>query len=100
MAYGLQVFDSSGNLEIDVSSRLNRRIASFNYSLNPGANLFYNVPGLVLDGTWAVLHSSILTGPSIDDLSVHATIYNINSGFYLRNDWMITVSGRIDIVRF
>ena len=61
MAYGLQVFDSSGNLEIDVSSRLARLIGVLNINLNkPGfyaisySSTNYAFTGIADNGNWFI----------------------------------------------
>jgi hypothetical protein len=99
--YGLRVCDANGKISVTINNRINRRILSITYSLNPSASLFYSVPGLVLDGTWAVLHAPVAYGTGMtDDLSVHARISVSSGGFYLQNAWTVSVSGKVDVVRF
>jgi len=59
MSYGLQVFNPSGGIEIDTSSRLTRIIATIAFDANKGVQ--YGAPylttiyysGITTDGTWA-----------------------------------------------
>jgi hypothetical protein len=66
MSYGLQVFNSNGSLQVDISSKLQRQVAlatltaapwQYNYE-DPYQNrwmyYFFSVPGLTLDGTYFV----------------------------------------------
>jgi|LakMenEpi03Aug12_release.lakeMendotaPanAssembly.Ray.scaffolds.fasta_scaffold2009148_1 hypothetical protein len=54
MAYGLQVFDSSGNLEVDISSRLSRFVSIYYFNSAIDQTININVPNIVDDGTWMV----------------------------------------------
>ena len=55
MSYGLQVFDASGGVVLDVSDRLTRFYADYSVSITPGQPVYIPVPGMVDDGTWAVI---------------------------------------------
>jgi|LakMenE01Jun11ns_1017448.scaffolds.fasta_scaffold9702976_2 hypothetical protein len=63
MAYGLQVFDSSGNLEVDISSRLSRYMGKIDLAMTAAMvnstdwpyNKYHGTvsfPDIVDDGTW------------------------------------------------
>lgn len=52
MAYGLQVFDSSGNITLDTSDRLMRPVAQYVGTCPANSSVNLSVPGIVNDGTW------------------------------------------------
>jgi len=57
MAFRLQIFKANGALAFDTSQghRLSRLHAHIGYSITPGGTVNLSVPGVALDGTWAVV---------------------------------------------
>lgn len=58
MSYGLRVWDSFGNLTVDVSDRLNRYVGTYSANVPGNSTVFVPVPGVSLDGTWEVAHAN------------------------------------------
>lgn len=62
MTQGLQVFDASGVIVLDVTDRLTRFIVSGSYQAPTGSSsfptVFVPVPGMANDGTWIAVASS------------------------------------------
>lgn len=75
MSYGLQVWNSSGQLILDVSDRLSRFIQSVTVTLAPGASITVPITGYTTDGTWFVYATSY----------IYVTIVEVNNGIYLKN---------------
>lgn len=105
MAYGLQVFDSSGNLEVDVSSRLSRYIGSvtfqtalFDFSSEAPKPQNINFTGISNDGTWFVgnLPGSIGIQINTGYITVYSTYLSYLEGYYDPATRIIT----LDIFRF
>lgn len=59
MSYGMQTYNSTGGLVVDISDRLTRQVGLFTITLT-GTGNFLNknvtVSGMVDDGTWAVIY--------------------------------------------
>jgi hypothetical protein len=86
MAYGLQVFDSSGNLEIDVSSRLSRFVGIYYFNSAIDQTIDITVTGIVNDGTWMV--TQIGEAGSIEIFTGYVRLklshfYNTNVNFFM-----------------
>lgn len=60
MSYGLQVFDANGGVVVDVSDRLTRLHSEYAVTISPGQTVFVSVPGMATDGTWAIVHDSLI----------------------------------------
>lgn len=61
MTQGLQVWDASGVLVLEVTDRLTRFVASGSYQPPAAAGLqtvFVSVPGMANDGTWVAIATS------------------------------------------
>lgn len=90
MAYGLQVFDSSGNLEIDISSRLGRFIQNIRFipnipewfAANNTMSIYY--PGISNDGTWVIINANMGIGFSLD--TTNYIIISISYGVSTNSD--------------
>lgn len=85
MAYGLQVFDSSGNLTLDLSSRISRLFGLYTYASFTTPNAVnVTVPGISNDGTWY----AYVADPTLSCI-IYAGYVNIsrqmNSGVYSTN---------------
>lgn len=53
MSHGLRVYNSSGQITLDLTDRLSRFIGVFSYaSIPPGGTVTLSVPGFTNDGTW------------------------------------------------
>lgn len=57
MAYGLQLFDSSGDITLDTNWRLIRFSAFYSGTVSYGSPVTINVTGLTNDGTWGYNNS-------------------------------------------
>jgi len=54
MAYGLQIWDSSGNVRLDTSDRECRYVGFFTGSVGAGSSVTVTVSGMATDGTWGL----------------------------------------------
>jgi|TARA_R110000744_G_scaffold287339_1_gene398503 hypothetical protein len=54
MAYGLQIWDSSGNVRLDTSDRECRYVGFFTGSVGPSSSVTVTVSGMANDGTWGL----------------------------------------------
>jgi len=54
MAYGLKVYDASGNVRLDTTDREFRYVAFYSGSLSANTTLNITVAGLSTDGTWGL----------------------------------------------
>jgi hypothetical protein len=61
MSYGLQIFDSTGSLNFDSSSRLIRIVGKYTGTAAADTNVQVSVPGAVNDGTWFAICCSSST---------------------------------------
>jgi len=93
MSFGLQLWDSAGNLSLDASSRLNRWVGDYAGSRNnpnPGTNVTtfvddvwdISVPGIANDGSWAfIISNSVIMTPARGPAPSHPTeIIRFNTG--------------------
>jgi hypothetical protein len=56
MAYGLQIWDETGQLTFDTDSRITRFIGVYSYAaFNSSTPQSITVPGISTDGTWAIV---------------------------------------------
>ena len=82
MAYGLKVYDASGNVRLDTTDREFRYVA--NYSGNLAANTTTNitVSGLSTDGTWGVNEQGLVNFDLDVSISTNTlTVENTNSSY-------------------
>lgn len=70
MAYGLQVFDSSGNTILD-TGRLTRLINTYLISIGDGAVHAISCPGIVPNSNWGVI-------PKISGISADDSMYSLS----------------------
>lgn len=82
MSYGLQVWNSSGQLILDVSDRLSRFIQSVTVTLAKGASTTVPVAGYTTDGTWFVYATAYH----------YLTIVEVNNGIYIKNSSPTTLT--------
>lgn len=54
MAYGLQIWDASGNVRLDTSDREFRYVAFYTGSVSANSSANVSVSGLTNDGTWGL----------------------------------------------
>lgn len=54
MAYGLNVWDASGNVRLDTSDREFRYVAFYTGSVSASSSTNVSVSGLTNDGTWGL----------------------------------------------
>ena len=54
MAYGLNVWDASGNVRLDTSNREFRYVAFYTGSVSASSSTNVSVSGLTNDGTWGL----------------------------------------------
>ena len=54
MAYGLQIWDASGNVRLDTSDREFRYVAFYTGSVSASSSTNVSVSGLTNDGTWGL----------------------------------------------
>ena len=54
MAYGLQIWDSSGNVRLDTSDRECRYVGFFTGSVSSSSSVAVTVSGMATDGTWGL----------------------------------------------
>lgn len=54
MSHGLEIYDATGAALLTVSSRITRLIASYSGTVAANTTITVTVPGISLDGTWAV----------------------------------------------
>lgn len=100
MSYGLQLWDSAGNLSLDTTSRLTRYVASFSGTIdardyshpNPYMLMQLNigVSGIANDGTWGVMLTGVGTHHSSETVAPSAGNYpwaTIGSGVVTINWW-------------
>ena len=78
MAYGLQIFNSSGQIRLDTTDRTVRMYASYTGTLTIGNIITISVPGMTDDGTWGL--NAQQAGNPLNDL-LDARI--ISGGFTL-----------------
>lgn len=82
MAYGLQIFDGSGNLEIDISSRLARQITSFTITTPVpvySQTINYYVTDMLNNGEWFFVGLPAKVGLSINAGYFSLTFYSAPS---------------------
>ncbi len=53
--YGLQIFDASGNVLVDVVDRLTRLHSKYILTVPANSSVFITVSGMTTDGKWALL---------------------------------------------
>lgn len=62
MAYGIKVWDSSGNVTLDVTDRLTREYGTGSvYWEAFQVNNTITIPGITNDGTWFIKTTSVIT---------------------------------------
>lgn len=88
MAYGLQVFDSGGNLILDTNYRVTRVIGIFTVVLTKNNPVFTSVPGMVDDGTWG----TFATGLAVSTVD--------SGGFYTNLAYIGSYTAKIIVFRF
>jgi hypothetical protein len=85
MAYGLQIFDSSGNLEVDISSRLSRYVGSISFTPNPPVNIsdplntqIVSFTGIAPDNTWALtgIPSGVAAVINYNSITLYYSFYS------------------------
>ena len=54
MAYGLQIWDASGNVRLDTSDRECRYVGFFTGSVSSSSSVAVTVSGMATDGTWGL----------------------------------------------
>ena len=90
MSYGLQVFDSSGGLVVDVIDRLTRIHSVYSVTVPAYTSAFYSVVGATNDGTWAAFVNSI---------GMFATVSIETGGFRATNRGGASLDMRIVVLR-
>lgn len=105
MAYGLQVFDSSGNLEVDVSSRLSRYMGTIVFQENGPEDTSYppnsqniNFTGITNDGSWFIGNLPGSFGAEIHTgyITIYSSYLAYVEGYYDPSARII----RLDVFRF
>ena len=69
MSYGLRVWDTSGNLTLDITDRLTRFVSSTVVSFtttSPESDKYVYVTGLTNDGKWFVSSSTFMVKTAIE----------------------------------
>ncbi len=74
MAYGIRVFDASGNVMIDVVDRLTTLHSTYNITVPVNGSVYVPVTGMQNDGTWAAL---------ISDLAYYYLTVSLGTGGFL-----------------
>lgn len=88
MPYGLQVFDASGGVTVDITDRLTRFHSDYTATIIGGGSSDIAVTGISTDGTWAVTCSQIYFG------------YEIHPGFVrVFNHYTGLLSGYLQVFR-
>lgn len=55
MAYGLEVYDSLGNLRLSVTTRVPKYHSQYTGTVLASSIIYVNVTGLSTDGTWTII---------------------------------------------
>ena len=86
MSFGLQTLNSSGVVDVDISSRLCRFVGTYVFSTTFDGVQYINVPGLTTDGTWFT--TNVGRGGSV---SLIANYVLVEAGAYYNGADSITV---------
>lgn len=92
MSSGLQVFDGSGNVMLDVADKLSRIHATVSLSIPVGTNGgTYTVSGMADDGTWFVFPEVDANGFSRVSVKVQSGGFQWGRGIYTEGNVTVTV---------
>jgi hypothetical protein len=89
MAYGLKVYDASGNVRLDTTDREFRYVADYSGLLAANSTVNVTVTGLSTDGTWGVNEQ----GHTIMDIDISISTNTLtveNTSSYSR-PWSVQV---------
>lgn len=88
MSYGLRVWDSSGKLVLDTSTRTWKLFSTHSGSIAAGATVNISVPGYVIGSNWAFSNAQTLASPlsfshaantvTVINRSLNSLVYKIN----------------------
>lgn len=78
MAYGLQVFNSSGNITLDTNYRITRIVLEAYITLAYGVDNIVSVPGCVPNSNWSAQVQAYTPAASIDPrlVAIGVTLQN------------------------
>jgi len=89
MAYGLKVYDASGNVRLDTTDREFRYVADYSGNLAAGTTTNITVTGLSNDGTWGVNEQGNFSwhldiSISTNTLTVESTASSGSTPYYIQ----------------
>lgn len=88
MAFGLIVYDASGNITVDITDRLTRHYGSFTISLGGNQSTFISLSGMTNNPSWVFICNN-------DSFSFSAG----SGGFTVKNTYFQSSSGTLEVYK-